>query len=164
MCKGMKKLYQSIMVLSVIILMLSCSTEECTMETRYYYLDDYLVAEKDSVLVAYDHQIRVDTIIDGFNTIDTTEIDDPDNLGEVLIKYDTTQINAETHLLLSNIELGLSDQVILSAGDTTYFGSDEMVNNFTQIMIIFLGLDSTKTFDSIQINQALLYQDCSQWD
>lgn len=153
----------SCLIIPIIISAYSCSTEECTSETIFYELDEISVAEKDSVLVAYDHQIKIDTILAGFQTIDTTEIDDPENPDSTIIKYDTTIINPVAGMRMTNELYGLDKTKQLSVGDSTYFGTEDMKENYSRIMIYFSGLDSISGEVILQIFEGKLYQDCSQW-
>jgi hypothetical protein len=157
----MKKYIHVFSAFFAAFLLWSCSTEDCETYTVFYDLEEYSVAEKDSILVAYDHQIRVDTIIAGFMLMDTTEVDDPDNPDSILI--DTTIINPGTQITLSNAVYGLNETKTFSRGDSVYFGTEDMKENYSRIMIIFRGLDSLTNDIILQINEGKLYQDCSQW-
>ncbi len=141
----------------------SCATEECTTETRFYDSEEYTIFEKDSIIVAYQHQINLDTIIAGFITIDTSEVENPENPDEMIPKYDTTIINPDIELTLSNEVHGLNENKKLTMGDSLTFGSDDMLENYSLIKILFSSMDSTGKGIVLDVKKGMLYQDCSQW-
>ncbi len=159
----MKPIYTKLLIIFATIILYSCATEDCTTETRFYDSEEYTLFEKDSVTVAYLHQIRLDTIIAGFMTIDTSQVEDPENPDETIAKYDTTIINPDIQLNLSNELHGLNENKSLTMGDSITFGSEDMKENYSLIKILFSNQDSTGVGIVLNVNEGMLYQDCSQW-
>lgn len=145
-----------------VLFLISCEEQTCESVSEFYPTDTFAINIHDTVYTAFNHGIRVDTILPGFVTIDTTEVESPDDPNQTVIKYDTTIFDAQVSFSLFNELINIKDSVVLSVGDTLSFGKSDLEKDYSLISLHFMEVDSINLVHFI-IFEGVLYQDCSQW-
>lgn len=171
-----KKYFAFILVIAAIILVQTgCGeSQPCSTEVTYLQWKSYELEKDDSISTFYNHIIKLKNIMveksiradSLFTLADTiyTETDTTYIAADTTITLDTVIVNSLANFVLYNEIHGIdSNEIELSTGQEISFGSEEIGNKYSHILVRCDSISFDTNFVILNIRNSEINQDCSSW-